>query len=66
MSEPDFVSCASRLAGIMGLAFGWQPDVFWCATPAEVGALVAALQDDGVAGLSGSELARLMEALPDG
>ncbi|MEG3153112.1 phage tail assembly chaperone, partial [Sphingomonas sp. ZT3P38] len=35
-----FAEAAVRLAGQAGVAFGWTPDVFWRATPAELLALV--------------------------
>ncbi|UIJ45853.1 phage tail assembly chaperone [Sphingomonas cannabina] len=55
-----------RLAGLAGVLFGWAPDTFWNATPAELGALVAAVAGDAPDALGGGELARLMEAFPDG
>lgn len=61
-----FAENAARLAGMAGLMFGWAPDAFWAATPAELGALVRALRGDGPAALGGSQVARLMEAFPDG
>ena len=62
----EFASAAIRLAGHMGLAFGWTPDVFWTATPAEIAALVLAASGDSPVGLGGAELTALMEAFPDG
>jgi uncharacterized phage protein (TIGR02216 family) len=56
----------SRLAGMAGLLFGWTPDIFWNATPAELAALVRACAGEDVAPLAGAELARLKEAFPDG
>ena len=64
----EFCDAARRLAGLAGLAFGWAPEVFWLATPVELGAIVEAA-------CGGSEtldppdrglVARLMEAFPDG
>jgi hypothetical protein len=40
--------------------------VFWAATPAEVAALVRAAIGDVPATLGTGDLARLMEAFPDG
>jgi uncharacterized phage protein (TIGR02216 family) len=57
----DFRSAAVRLAGVM-LRFGWTPDVFWNATPAEVRSMCVEAQ----AGMDRGALARLMEAFPDG
>jgi len=65
-----FADHAARLAGLAGLAFGWRPEEFWRATPAELAALVAAAR--GEAGGAGGDpgdaalLARLMEQFPDG
>jgi uncharacterized phage protein (TIGR02216 family) len=61
-----FAENAARLAGVAGLMFGWAPDAFWAATPAELGALVRALRGDGPATLGRGQVARLMEAFPDG
>ena len=62
----DFGIGAARLAGQCCLLFGWGPQRFWRATPAEVAAVVAAMAPDGRAGVSGAELARLREVLGDG
>ena len=61
----DFSSAALRLAGLAGVAFGWAPEVFWRATPAELGALVRAVSGDAPAGDAGL-VARLKERFPDG
>jgi uncharacterized phage protein (TIGR02216 family) len=61
-----FAENAVRLAGIAGLMFGWAPGAFWEATPAELGALVRALRGDDAAPLAPGDVARLMEAFPDG
>jgi uncharacterized phage protein (TIGR02216 family) len=61
-----FADAAVRLAGMAGLMFGWAPAVFWAATPAELAALVRALNGDEVAALGAGDLGRLMEAFPDG
>jgi hypothetical protein len=62
----EFSRAADRLAGIAGILFGWTPDIFWKATPAELGALVRALAGDDVAPPGASEIARLKELFPDG
>ncbi|MHA3840544.1 phage tail assembly chaperone [Sphingomonas aestuarii] len=56
------------MAGLAGLAFGWTPEVFWRATPAELGALVEAACGEGerVDPPDRGLVARLMEAFPDG
>lgn len=61
-----FGEAAVRLAGIAGVAFGWAPDLFWNTTPAELGALVAALAGDSPAPPGAQEIARLKELFPDG
>lgn len=45
-----------------GVLFGWSPDAFWRATPAELGALVAVLVPEGAAPVDTGALRRLMEA----
>lgn len=64
----EFAQTAARLAGQTGVAFGWTPDQFWRATPAELMTLVQALT-----GASGDAappdrgtIAAMMEAFPDG
>nr|WP_221239478.1 phage tail assembly chaperone [Sphingomonas xinjiangensis] len=49
-----------------GLVFGWSPDVFWNATPAELAALVGAARGEVVAPPGAAEVARLKELFPDG
>lgn len=60
-----FSDGAARLAGMAGVLFGWRPEEFWNATPAELAAIVAALIGDG-ASAGRVDLARLMEMFPDG
>ncbi|WP_404336202.1 phage tail assembly chaperone [Sphingomonas sp. MMS12-HWE2-04] len=62
----DFATAAARLAGAAGVLFGWSPETFWNATPAELAALAQALRGDAPAPLGGSEVARLKELFPDG
>lgn len=59
----SFAEQARRLAGLAGVLFGWRPDEFWKATPAELAALL-----DAVAGEANArvDVARLMEMFPDG
>ncbi|MEG3181980.1 phage tail assembly chaperone [Sphingomonas sp. LT1P40] len=61
-----FAEAATRLAGQAGVVFGWMPDVFWAATPAELLALVTVLAGDEVAPPDAATLARMREAFPDG
>ncbi|MBX9796091.1 phage tail assembly chaperone [Sphingomonas sp.] len=58
---------AARLAGLAGVLFGWSPDIFWAATPAELASLIAALAGDGgTAPPDATQLRALMEQFPDG
>lgn len=63
----DFREGASRLAGAAGVMFGWAPEDFWRATPAELGALIEALRAEARPdGVDTATLARLKEQFPDG
>ena len=62
----EFARAAARLAGQAGLAFGWTPDLFWTATPAELATLVRALSGEETAPPDRAAIARMMEAFPDG
>ena len=67
MGAERFADRAARLAGIAGLAFGWRPDEFWRATPAELAALVSAARGgDPAVPPEAALIARLMEQFPDG
>lgn len=62
-----FAGAARRLAGVAGVVLGWAPDAFWRATPAELGAVVAAIAGEhGEAPPDPATIARLREAFPDG
>lgn len=61
-----FAEGAALLAGQAGVAFGWAPEVFWNATPAELAALVQAVAGEAVAPPDRDMIAQLMEAFPDG
>jgi uncharacterized phage protein (TIGR02216 family) len=61
-----FAQTAARLAGQAGVAFGWTPELFWAATPAELAALVRALAGEDAAPPDRDTIARMMEAFPDG
>jgi uncharacterized phage protein (TIGR02216 family) len=65
-AECRFTEVAARLAGQAGVAFGWPPDRFWRATPAELMALANALQGEEPAPPDGATIAAMMEAFPDG
>ncbi|WP_413777286.1 phage tail assembly chaperone [Sphingomonas sp. S2-65] len=62
----DFCGRALRLAGLAGLVFGWTPDTFWNATPAELAALVSAARGESAEPPGAAEIARLKELFPDG
>lgn len=55
---------AARIAARLAATLGWTPDIFWHATPAELRTALGL--DDDAARLAADELARLMEAFPDG
>jgi uncharacterized phage protein (TIGR02216 family) len=61
-----FSEAAARLAGLAGALLGWRPDEFWKATPAELGAVLRALEGDEAMPASRADLRRLMEKFPDG
>lgn len=61
-----FSDGAARLAGLAGALLGWRPDEFWKATPAELAAVLRALDPHIEAGADRDDLARLMEMFPDG
>lgn len=63
-----FTDGAARLAGLAGVAFGWSPDAFWRATPAELAALVRAATGDDAAvdPPDAMTITRMREAFPDG
>ena len=67
--------CVYRISGggpaeeqraVAGVVFGWTPEVFWNATPAELAALVRAAAGDEATPLSRGDIERLKEAFPDG
>lgn len=59
--EGLFAPGARRLAGLATRAFGWPPDTFWHATPAELAAILAPDELAAAPSLGRSELAQLME-----
>lgn len=57
-----FSECAARLFGQCALLWGWRPDEFWTATPAEIAPIFEALSaPQNSAGVNRSDLERLME-----
>lgn len=67
MAEERFGSAALALAGMMARAFGWRPDAFWTATPADVAAVLGPwCEADAAAGIDRAGLAAMMEQFPDG
>ena len=62
----EFAAAASRLAGQAGLLFGWRPDEFWEATPAELRTLVEAMtgEEDGLSGEELEGLKRMLRRSP--
>lgn len=61
-----FSEAAGRLAGVAGALLGWRPEEFWRATPAELGAVLAAMAGDAEAPASPGDLERLRKMFPDG
>lgn len=57
----SFADAASRLAGFAIRAFGWAPDQFWQATPAELVTAFAVDETAPTPSLSRIELAALIE-----
>lgn len=62
----DFAGSAARLAGLAGVLFGWTPETFWAATPAELDVLAGALRGEEEEAVDGVVLARMMKEMPDG
>lgn len=62
-----FRNDAARLAGLAGALLGWRPDDFWRATPAELAAVLAAMNASGAgAGADEGDLEKLRRMFPDG
>ena len=62
----SFTDGAARLAGLAGMLFGWTPDTFWRATPAELAAMLTALAGDAPAPPDPATIARMRQEFPDG
>jgi hypothetical protein len=61
-----FAASALRLAGVAGRAFGWTPNDFWRATPAELATLADVPGEDAGDAVDAATLTRLMREMPDG
>lgn len=61
-----FAEAARRLAGLAGAVFGWRPDDFWRATPAELATLVRACAPAAATPPDTATIAAMQEAFPDG
>ncbi len=62
----QFAATARHLAGLAGAVLGWRPDEFWRATPAELGAILAALAGEQTPPPDATLVAQLKEQFPDG
>ena len=62
----NFTERAVALAGQAGWAFGWTPEIFWSATPAELVAMLGVARGETVAPPDRATMESLMEAFPDG
>lgn len=60
-----FGSAARQLSGLAARIFGWPPNVFWQATPAELSAVLAC-EEAAAPRMNRQELMELMERIPDG
>ena len=60
-----FAAAAERLAGFATLAWGWTPGEFWNATPAEVGAVLTAMNPNSETPIERDRLECLLERFPD-
>ena len=60
----ELAAAAITLSGLAGILFGWSPDTFWNATPAELAALVRAARGGGEPAAP-VDLTALMERYPD-
>ena len=56
-----FGAGATRLAGLCTRAFGWPPDWFWHATPAEIAAILHADGPRAGEGITRRQLDTMME-----
>jgi len=73
--QGSFTDSAGRLSGLAGALLSWNCDQFWCATPAELSQIFAAL-GGGISGGPGGVIEagpldrptfeKLKKAFPDG
>lgn len=61
-----FADRSAELAGQIPARFGWTPEQFWNATPAELVAILKALIPPHEAVFDSTLLTALMEQFPDG
>ena len=64
LREGSFGAVAIDLLGVMARVFGWRPDEFWTATPADLAAVLG--RQEGAGGVDRAALTAMMEACPDG
>lgn len=63
----EFTQAAAKLAGAAGWVLHWNPDAFWAATPAELGAVLGAAAGAGGDGaVTRDTVETLQERFPDG
>ncbi len=65
MSE-RFGVAAARRGGQAALLLGWLPDIFWGATPEELGAILSAIRQPEGEAIDKRTLEKLMEQDRDG
>ena len=69
MAKQDFTAVARAAARLCAATVGWPPAIFWASTPEEfvmaVRGHMGLHNDSEIAGMSASDLASLMERLPD-
>jgi uncharacterized phage protein (TIGR02216 family) len=62
----NFAESALRLCGQCALLFGWRPDDFWDATPAELACILRAMMPDDATPPDRDTITNLMKVFPDG
>ncbi len=64
----DFTDAARRIGGQVMRILGWNPDIFWAATPEDVAMALGALTPDAPenAAMARDKLHYLQELFPDG
>lgn len=61
----NFADLAVQLCGQCALLFGWRPNEFWAATPAELACIARALTAQADVPHDRSDLEKLMQLFPD-